>query len=275
MSLRRRSRKKRSKRNSSPQTCLTESRPLSDRHVQDLQRALHGVFRSFRKPTTRTDSIGTRRGQESMCVGINRRYSHSTVTLNPRMLRKPGVPELLQTLRKVVLAVAPTFTYTSVQINKDYPGYLHVDRSNAGPSLMFTVGSAAASAAPLRGGELWCGGEVIPTANRMIRFDGNVPHMTMPYSGTRYSVVLFTYAQICTNCGDGSALREATRCGLLPPPDGASVCRTVVPLDAKKTRLERAKRQLQETMDRDVIPRLQLPHGAKKHILDRLDHGKA
>ena len=71
-------------------------------------------------------------------------------------------------------------------MNKNFPGNLHVDGLNCGPSVMLTVGDN------VKGGDLWYDGKVYPTLNKALYFDGNIPHMTLPYSGNRFSIVCFT-----------------------------------------------------------------------------------
>ena len=38
----------------------------------------------------------------------------------------------------------------------------------------------------------WVPGRVLDIKHREVRFDGNLPHMTMPFDGVRYSLVYFT-----------------------------------------------------------------------------------
>lgn len=211
-----------------------QSRVLSERDRTRFVSILQEVFEDFKPINTR--KVGTRKGQESIAIGINRRYSSHVCSMNVALFQKPGMLRLVEALGTWADKHAPAFRYTSIQINKNYPGNLHVDRSNAGASLMLTVGGKS-----LRGGELWCNGQVLPTANRFIAFDGNDPHVTLPYRGTRYSVILFTFSQLCTNAGDGSIFREARALGLRPPASARSVCKMMKAYEEKRVRLERAR----------------------------------
>ena len=132
------------------------------------------------------------------------------MSIKEEHFRRPGVAAMVRAVDAALARLDPTFTYTSIQINKDFPGNLHVDRANAGDSRMLTVGHG------VRGGELWCDGAVLPTVDRLVAFDGNFAHMTLPYRGTRYSVVLFTFSQCCTHPND-AALESARRLGLRTP----------------------------------------------------------
>ena len=53
--------------------------------------------------------------------------------------------------------------------------------------VMITIGEG------VTGGELWYDGRKVPTLGRAVLFDGNLPHMTLPYTGTRYSIVCYTF----------------------------------------------------------------------------------
>lgn len=106
----------------------------------------------------------------------------------------------------------PEFPYTTVQLNKDYATKMHVDGNNHGPSFIIGLGDYT-------GGEVWIldengtveveipctlrgwphlrpgtkvKGRLEDCHNKWVKFDGNTPHMTMPYKGSRISLVFFT-----------------------------------------------------------------------------------
>ena len=166
------------------------ARPLPTAARDALREALD-VFFAHYNPTNARSS--TRNGQAALAIGVNRKWSLRFVSIKEEHFRRPGVAAMVRAVDAALARLDPTFTYTSIQINKDFPGNLHVDRANAGDSRMLTVGHG------VRGGELWCDGAVLPTVDRLVAFDGNFPHMTLPYRGTRYSVVLFTFSQCCTH----------------------------------------------------------------------------
>ena len=59
----------------------------------------------------------------------------------------------------------PDFEYTSIQINKNFAGALHVDRGNVGPSTMLTVGT------DMNGGDLYIHGVgTVKTQNKFLPF---------------------------------------------------------------------------------------------------------
>lgn len=105
-------------------------------------------------------------------------------------------------VRWAAAALPASFAYTSIQINKDYAAALHLDANNAGPSYIVGAGD-------FRGGQLWVhqqryGGRpweppisgapaVLDVAGATWHeFDGNMPHCTLPFTGTRYTAIYFT-----------------------------------------------------------------------------------
>ena len=131
---------------------------------------------------SRTHAV-TRTGQQAMAVGLVRDWKSLTAQVGRNT---GGCLQFLDALKGVMHRAHPAFSYTTVQINKNFPGKLHVDRNNLGPSMMIVVGEN------LSGGELWYNGGRVPTAERLVEFDGNKPHMTLPYRGRRFSIVMFT-----------------------------------------------------------------------------------
>lgn len=250
---------------------------LREPDAKRLLAAMDDVFRAFDVPDTRR--IGTRRGQESICVGVNRRYSSPVCSVNARLMERPGMHALLQTLHALSTSYFRHFTYTTIQINKNYPGNLHVDRSNAGQSLMFTVGH------DLSGGELWCERKVLPTANCGIVFDGNSPHMTLPYRArVRYSIVLFTYAQLCSkgiaSGGNDAALRVARALRIKTPKRARSVCNLLRrsksrggrPHTPPKKRIQRARSYIVEHLE-EILAQAVVP--SRSTVLQRVRQSRA
>lgn len=124
--------------------------------------------------------------KEAFCVGILHSYRHGPI-VSPKTFND----ELLK-LQKVCCSLArkyaPGFLFTCMQINKNFDGALHVDRGNVGPSMMITFGRN------LSGGELYVHKSGIhSTMDSVVYFDGTEPHMTLPYDGIRYSIVLFCH----------------------------------------------------------------------------------
>lgn len=118
-------------------------------------------------------------------LGLTWSVSHgTTVAQTP-----DWAPHYLEVIVSVVRHFFPEFRYTTVITNHNFPGHLHMDSVNVGPSVMITVWEEGGGT----GGELWYDGRVVPTAGWILHFDGNMPHMTLPYRGTvRYSIVCYT-----------------------------------------------------------------------------------
>tara|TARA_Y100001973_G_C5172768_1_gene320075 strand:+ start:165 stop:929 length:765 start_codon:yes stop_codon:yes gene_type:complete len=163
---------------------------VSGKDSRSLVRALDSIhpFPKSARYNTRTTSDMTEHGhdREAFCVGILHSFRQG-----PRVGVKTKWPHL-QDAQSACISMAkkyvPDFEYTSIQINKNFAGALHVDRGNVGPSTMLTVGT------DMNGGNLYIHGVgTVKTKNKFIFFNGNVPHMTLPYSGKRYSIVYFTH----------------------------------------------------------------------------------
>ena len=105
------------------------------------------------------------------------------------------------------------FRFTTIQLNKSFASQLHVDTRNEGPSWIIALGDFS-------GGQLFVAdgngddyvrvtrpvtgrpdivvgsflrGRKVNIRHRWFFFDGNVPHMTTPYRGERYSLVFYRF----------------------------------------------------------------------------------
>lgn len=137
----------------------------------------------------------------------------------------------------------PSFTFTSINVNKNYAGRRHRDASNVGPSIIAALGE-------FKGGRLCyfpnddksLDLENLPKSDmvtldlrkRMALFDGRRAHQVEPFSGERYSLVWFTCPR--NDRADAKALAAMQLCGfnvptkkqtatalaLLKPPNGYS-----------------------------------------------------
>jgi hypothetical protein len=103
-----------------------------------------------------------------------------------RALRIKEYEELCKMLNSWARSRFPGFNYSSIQLNAGGSA-LHVDRMNCGPSLIKAWGH-------FKGGRLW----VMDSPTKLIDvkrtgkiMDGNAPHITMPYTGQRFSAVFF------------------------------------------------------------------------------------
>lgn len=166
-----------------------------------------------------TPFIDTRRSAKFHCGSF-------TLGLSPMNNVSEGskyYPELTAFLSKIARRKFPGFTFTSIQVNKNWRGDMHVDSMNCGPSLMYTCGGDSSARTTSAGG-VGGGGDLLvikpatilshqryvvegpdlikyeckryKTKNNWICFDGNFPHATFPYNIfdglPRFSIVYFT-----------------------------------------------------------------------------------
>ena len=119
---------------------------------------------------------------------------------------------LIKAVSLIIASVDRNFRYTTIQLNKNYASKLHVDGNNQGWSALGAFGN-------FTGGRIWIynpNGKVVrrltenvrgwphhkvgdeirgnfhDVRNRVIFFDGRIPHFVEPYTGERYSFVGFT-----------------------------------------------------------------------------------
>lgn len=125
--------------------------------------------------------------------------AHGGIQIAQATRDKPNLARLLASFFQYQCG-DPEFTYTTIQINANYQAALHVDKFNLGPSYIVGVGdweapsSQSSSSAQELAGKLWvqgCG--ALDCREAWVAFDGNTPHCTMPFSGTRYTIVYFTH----------------------------------------------------------------------------------
>ena len=96
--------------------------------------------------------------------------------------------QLWQALKTLMKSVDPNASFTSVQVNKcTNICNLHVDRRNFGPSYLLVLGSYTA------GGDLQVLDMRVDVHNKVVSFNGQIPHRALPHhGGDRYSFVFFT-----------------------------------------------------------------------------------
>eukprot|EP00658_Telonema_sp_P-2_P001808 TRINITY_DN10677_c0_g1_i1.p1 TRINITY_DN10677_c0_g1~~TRINITY_DN10677_c0_g1_i1.p1 ORF type:complete len:384 (-),score=67.91 TRINITY_DN10677_c0_g1_i1:237-1388(-) len=117
-----------------------------------------------------------------MCFGLTMNYASGLVSSKATLER----PELCALLISYMRKKDPDFEFTCIQVNKNYASVVHVDSNNLGPSYIIGLGNYT-------GGQLWVSqqGE-LDIKDHWRQFDGNVPHGTREYKGTRYSLIFFT-----------------------------------------------------------------------------------
>ncbi len=75
-------------------------------------------------------------GNKVLSLGVARNFSQGLMVSAASLM----YPELTKVLARFVRQYYPTFQFTSIFINKNFPGHLHTDRHNFGKSLMFACG---------------------------------------------------------------------------------------------------------------------------------------
>eukprot|EP00427_Karlodinium_veneficum_P026883 CAMPEP_0169210182 /NCGR_PEP_ID=MMETSP1016-20121227/15075_1 /TAXON_ID=342587 /ORGANISM="Karlodinium micrum, Strain CCMP2283" /LENGTH=384 /DNA_ID=CAMNT_0009287699 /DNA_START=31 /DNA_END=1185 /DNA_ORIENTATION=- len=121
-----------------------------------------------------------------MCLGMVSNWVGIPMTSRATRER----PNLAKLLTAFVKHEVPDFEFTSIQVNKDYAAALHVDKNNAGTSMIIGLGDYS-------GGQLWIDdggqyGRIVDLRNRWFKFDGNNAHGVVPFRGRRYTLVYFT-----------------------------------------------------------------------------------
>jgi hypothetical protein len=119
----------------------------------------------------------------SQCFGIVRQRN-GTYTGSRYNYKRPSLYQSLISLGNKILP--PDFSYTSIQLNQNYPSLPHYDKGNKGISAIIGFGDYS-------GGELKIEETSVCIKNRLVFFDGSkYLHQTLPFTGTRYSIVFFT-----------------------------------------------------------------------------------
>lgn len=146
----------------------------------DILRALQNSSFPFeRRKSVRHSNSDNKRG---FILGTILDYYKNRYTVTKQTKKKQHLTKLLCAwIRKH----HPSFYFTTIQVNKGGSA-LHVDSINCGPSIIQAFGK-------FTGGKLWSLDK--PSKSASVRsltwMDGNVPHITLPFKGERYSVVYF------------------------------------------------------------------------------------
>ncbi|CAE7938265.1 lkhA [Symbiodinium necroappetens] len=181
-------------------------------------------------------------------------------------------PTLTKLLAKFIQQEQPDFRYTTMQLNKNYATKMHVDANNHGPSFIIGLGD-------YKGGEVWIydengtvemelpctlrgwshlrPGQKVPgrledCRNKWLKFDGNTPHMTMPYQGSRISIVYFTRKGWLTMLPETKDTLE-TSGFMLPGEDYQSLCTTKEDPQAQAKKVAKAPRNMVAAQEQIAI----------------------
>lgn len=175
----------------------------------DVLRALSGI--DFPVQSSRTNVTRGTPPRGFVLGAVNIR-SHGGMQLAQATRDKPNLARLLSAFFRNQCG-DPLFRYTTIQINANYEAALHVDKFNLGPSYIVGVGdwrSPTTSEAsdelieshrqprhplePKLAGRLWVQGHgALDCREKWVAFDGNTPHCTLPFEGTRFTLIYFTH----------------------------------------------------------------------------------
>ena len=140
--------------------------------------------KSTRCNTRHLEDLKSSFNKENVCIGAI--HSFRTGSNIAKNTFNPKLDKLQRTLLTLVNLYMPGFLFSSIQINKNFnSSVLHID-NNIGPSLTMSVGD-------FTGGRLYVHHKgLLTTKERLVRFNGQNPHIVLPYQGKRYSFVFFT-----------------------------------------------------------------------------------
>jgi hypothetical protein len=94
-------------------------------------------------------------------------------------------PKLYRLIKALIKEHNPSFSYTTIQVNKNVVSKPHVDKNNVGPYVI--------ALGDFEGGNLVIKGKEYNIKNKWKKFDGTQGHWITPFEGTRYSLVFFTH----------------------------------------------------------------------------------
>eukprot|EP00931_Biecheleriopsis_adriatica_P034579 TRINITY_DN19955_c0_g1_i1.p1 TRINITY_DN19955_c0_g1~~TRINITY_DN19955_c0_g1_i1.p1 ORF type:complete len:272 (-),score=40.90 TRINITY_DN19955_c0_g1_i1:57-872(-) len=98
--------------------------------------------------------------------------------------------ELWRTMRRLVKVIDPSFTFTSMQVNRNFVGKPHRDKKDRSYQYALSLGefSGGALVAETDDPEQLV---ELETKGRLTKCDGRRAHWVSPYTGTRYSLIMY------------------------------------------------------------------------------------
>ena len=189
---------------------------------ENVLSALEAVDFPINTSRINTQKLDMVDAQTSMCMGVVYSWRTSNTGFAGGAAGDNGViaschtqgrPHLSRLLSRYCEANMPGFSFTSIQVNKNYESALHCDKKNLGPSAIVGLGNYT---------EGWLWGEEfgsVDVKNNWFEFDGNMPHCTLPFGGTRYTLIYFInqgYEKV--NPGDRNLIADT--CNFPWPKDG-------------------------------------------------------
>ena len=168
----------------SAESSLKAKGAVTAKHVVAALRSMGGVWPTQCRPNVAPDVKSP--DVPGMCIGLAPDRSYAGCAIGKISRQCPALTKLVTAWVKQSLG-DPEFRYGSVQINFNYRARKHIDMNNLGPSYICSLGDH-------EGGNLWTGdrGVLDCSGGRWKLFDGNTLHATEPFTGERFSFILFT-----------------------------------------------------------------------------------
>ena len=123
----------------------------------------------------------------SICLGLARGYSGEAAINDGRFISDGFISAVNGVLTAAIMAAHGWFTWTSLQVNFNTVADWHVDQGNIGHSAMLVAGDFTDGEFVLEGSP------PMALAGRLLIFSGARWHRSLPFAGTRLSIVAFTH----------------------------------------------------------------------------------
>eukprot|EP00973_Karenia_brevis_P039575 5464501-Karenia_brevis.AAC.1 len=125
-------------------------------------------------------------------------------------------PNLTKALFEFLSRAIPAAKATSIAINDSAITTLHTDRNNIGPTWVMSLGDFR------HGGRLWMQSgpdeyKLANTSERLYEFNANVPHLTEPFVGRRFTITYYTDGRILERQGIANRLTKLAQLGAPVP----------------------------------------------------------
>ena len=126
----------------------------------------------------------------------------------PTVLAKQteDVMRLWRSLKLIIKEIDPMFEYTSVQVNRNFRGAPHRDRHDVTYQYAMSLGDSDGGRLLAETGEPYAVAAFC-TNGRPTRLDGRRVHWVEPYSGERFSVILYSVNGPGTHVSDETNAR--------------------------------------------------------------------
>ena len=163
------------------------------------------VNKTFLKATSRNSVRAAAVGSQNFVLGTTRGAlgssgfekkgdggigKNTTIVKSRQKKDKRVCMTLWRTMMRMVKAVDPDYTFSSMQVNKNFRGQPHRDKGDHSYQYALSLGN-------FTGGELLIETDdpqrltIFETKDRLTKCDGRRPHWVAPYFGTRYSLIMY------------------------------------------------------------------------------------